>query len=330
MELSSPAVLPVSVLVPTRNSISTLPAHVAQMRPWLPMVEEVIVVDSHSNDGTVEFLRRELKHPRLRVLTHPPGLYQSWNHGIAACASEWIYISTVGDSIEARGLRTLMALAVEGNCDVVISPPEWVTSGGGIVKKRWPVSELIRTVPLEGRVVLAPELVLLFALTFMRKSILGSSASNLYRAATLRGRPFPTDFGHAGDVGWGLRHATGIRLGIVTEVVSRFLLHSRAKQSVENSAEIRTHAARQTVQQVRDRFPPSVVKLSDALCRAWETFFAGQTNVEEARRNSRLGALSPATFRARSARSAALRKLSEVQAQALAWIGNRLRNPDVD
>ena len=57
--------LPISVLVPTRNSMSLLPQHVEAMRAWLDQVEEVVAVDSHSTDGTLEFLQRELKHPGL-------------------------------------------------------------------------------------------------------------------------------------------------------------------------------------------------------------------------------------------------------------------------
>ena len=47
--------LPISVLVPTRNSMSLLPKHVEAMRAWLDFVEEVVAVDSHSTDGTMEF-----------------------------------------------------------------------------------------------------------------------------------------------------------------------------------------------------------------------------------------------------------------------------------
>jgi glycosyltransferase involved in cell wall biosynthesis len=52
------------------------------LRSWLDLAQEVVVVDSESSDGTVEFLQSELRHPNLRFLSHPPGLYQSWNFGI--------------------------------------------------------------------------------------------------------------------------------------------------------------------------------------------------------------------------------------------------------
>ena len=46
-------------------------------------LQEVIVVDSFSTDGTIELIKAELRHPQLKIMAHPPGLYQSWNHGIA-------------------------------------------------------------------------------------------------------------------------------------------------------------------------------------------------------------------------------------------------------
>src|SRR5437667_48674 len=56
-----------------------LPRHLESMKEWLPLVEEVVVVDSESTDGTVEFLKKHLGPQSPRFFTHPPGLYQSWN-----------------------------------------------------------------------------------------------------------------------------------------------------------------------------------------------------------------------------------------------------------
>ena len=91
--------LPVSVLVPTRNAAPLLAEHLAAMRAWTDAVAEIVVVDSQSTDGTVEMIRAGLKHPRIKVLQHPPGLYQSWNFGIGQLESELCYISTVGKAL---------------------------------------------------------------------------------------------------------------------------------------------------------------------------------------------------------------------------------------
>src|SRR5579862_7515073 len=95
---------PIGVLLPSRNSMTLLPRHFETMKPWLDDVEEIVVVDSDSDDGTVEFLHRALRGRNVRFLHHSPGLYQSWNHGIEHVTSPYCYISTIGDSITREGL----------------------------------------------------------------------------------------------------------------------------------------------------------------------------------------------------------------------------------
>ncbi|HWN97512.1 MAG TPA: glycosyltransferase, partial [Methylomirabilota bacterium] len=172
--------LPISVLVPTRNSMPLLPKHVESMRAWLDVVEEVIAVDSDSTDGTREFLQKNISHPHGRFLTHPPGLYQSWNFGIAQCRAKYVYISTIGDSITRAGLEHLVSVAEGLRCDVVVSPPQMMKRGKPITR-RWPVHQFIADRKLRVPVALSPFDGFAFALVNLRKAILGSSASNLYR-----------------------------------------------------------------------------------------------------------------------------------------------------
>src|SRR5436309_9508919 len=112
-----------TVIVPTKNSRPYLPAHMASMREWLDLAAEVIVVDSESQDGTVDYLRSELKHPKVRYLAHPPGLYASWNFAISHVETEFVYISTAGDTITREGIETLLKTITSFNCDVALSKP---------------------------------------------------------------------------------------------------------------------------------------------------------------------------------------------------------------
>ncbi|HEX3988237.1 MAG TPA: glycosyltransferase, partial [Verrucomicrobiae bacterium] len=82
--------LPISVLIPTRNCGAFVPGHIESLRPWIDLAEQVIIVDSNSTDGTVELLRAGVSHPNIKFLTHPPGLYQSWNFGIQNTASKYV------------------------------------------------------------------------------------------------------------------------------------------------------------------------------------------------------------------------------------------------
>ena len=78
------------MVVPTYNCRYLLIAHLSAMQAWLDLIEEVIVVDSRSTDGTLELIRAELRHPRLRIIERDRGLYASWNEGIAATTGDWV------------------------------------------------------------------------------------------------------------------------------------------------------------------------------------------------------------------------------------------------
>jgi glycosyltransferase involved in cell wall biosynthesis len=45
--------LPLGVVIPTKNSMPYLPSHLEAMREWQDLAEEIVVVDSFSTDGSV-------------------------------------------------------------------------------------------------------------------------------------------------------------------------------------------------------------------------------------------------------------------------------------
>ncbi len=227
--LPTASVLPISVIIPTRNSAALLPEHLAAMRPWVDLVREVIVVDSRSTDGTTELLREGLRHPRLRFLEHPPGLYQSWNFGIRHAASEACYISTVGETITAEGLKHLSELLVDMRCDAVVSKPEFVDPEGGILEPpEWPIDDILTTLRPRDPIVLEGLSLFFFALLNYRNAILGSSASNLYRTRTLQKHPFPLNYGTVGDAAWGLQNCFKVRVAVTPRRCSTFCEHPKS------------------------------------------------------------------------------------------------------
>lgn len=220
----------ISVVVPTLNCLELLRTHVEFMRSWMHLAHEIVVVDSFSEDGCADFARDAISHPRLRVLSHPRGLYQSWNHGIRQSTGDWIYVSTVGDSITADHLERLRGAAERLEVDVVVSPPRFVGPDGASQGSRnWPLERYLKDFPVRRDAhVLSPSAALILSLRAFPMSILGSSASNLYRGTTLRAHPFPSEFGLRGDVGWGLRNQGALRIGVVPDSGSTFLLHPKA------------------------------------------------------------------------------------------------------
>ena len=327
--------LPISVLIPTRNSMVYLPRHLESMKEWLPLVEEVVVVDSESNDGTVEFLKKQLGLQSARFFAHPPGLYQSWNFGIAQCVGKYVYLSTVGDSITRPGLECLVETADAFDCDVVISPPRIVDEQGDEVSKRWPIFDLIKALRLASPVTLNGPDTLLFALISLHQAILGSSASNLYRADCLKRAPFPTDFGRGGDVGWGLRYGAETKLGVVPKVFSTFVLHSKLYQArdywVENVAEKRLITARDTIARKAWRQHAGVIlneaafeNLSNKMLIAWSEFSLAQRRIRT-RQKSRRRFLSPSAWGEYWKLAQKLNVLRVAQRRGWKWIDRSIR-----
>ena len=222
--------LPIGVLMPTRDAMRYLPNHMQSVAAWLDVVEEVVVVDSHSKDGTVEFLKKTLRHPNLRILTHPPGLYQSWNYGIAQLGTKYTYVSTIGDSITRAGLEHLVEAAERTQCDVLVSPPVFAGEfDRELSEVRWPVHKIIERLSITQPEVLDPagafSAAVFFAVFSGLQGILGSSASNLYRTSVLQKFPFPTDVGSTGDVLWGVINALEVRFAVTPFAFSTFLFH---------------------------------------------------------------------------------------------------------
>ena len=93
----------VSVVIPVRNEAAKIQRCVEGILAQTIPVEEIIVLDSGSTDGTLEILRR---YPKVRVLSITP---ESFNHGgtrnkgVRAAHGDWIVL-TVGDARPADDL----------------------------------------------------------------------------------------------------------------------------------------------------------------------------------------------------------------------------------
>jgi hypothetical protein len=230
-----------------------LPAHLEGVRHWLDRVAECVVVDSHSTDGTVDYLREHLRHPRVRFLDHPPGLYASWNHGVAHIRQPYTYISTIGDGLMPDGLAYLVGAASGLKAEVVMSPPRFCDEQGGpLADMLWPIHEIVAHLQLSEPSLLPSSqafcLAVFFALQHFLQGLLGSSASNLYQTETLRRRPFPTGAGPVGDVIWGLQNALDVRIAIAPRPCSEFIWHGKEEVALSDEkveglmAEIRRDA----------------------------------------------------------------------------------------
>lgn len=213
------------LVIPTLNSRRYLERHVEGILPWIDLVQEIVVVDSHSSDGSAEFLREKLPHPNLRIEHHPPGLYASWNYGISKLQTEYFIMSTTGDTISREGVEALLQCAEDGKCDIVLSKPVFRDLQDRVRDIRWPIDDIIdKMAPDTSRFLTGLE-ALVYAVGRPESALLGSSASNLYRTAFFQKRPFPLDWGVGGDGGWVWLHVAEARWGVLAGGYSTFLIH---------------------------------------------------------------------------------------------------------
>jgi glycosyltransferase involved in cell wall biosynthesis len=225
--------LPLGVLIPTRNSMQWLDRHLAALLPWLHRVQEVVVVDSHSSDGTAEYLRQHLAGRNIKHLSHPPGLYESWNFGLGQIRSEWTYIATVGDSVSEATIEGLVAVGQANSSDLVISPPTMVSESGKSLDKRWPIHKYMKWKAADRAGLISDFEVFLWNTLSVPGSLIGSSASNIYRTEYIQAHPFPEDYRHAGDTAWAVGNSFAARWAIAPGLRSDFLVHPTAPRSPE-------------------------------------------------------------------------------------------------
>jgi hypothetical protein len=194
-----------------------------------PMVHELIWVITESPDGSHQLARGAAKELGGKVLEVPRGLYQAWNAGIGATTGEFIYISTVGDTIQTEGLATLRRTLEETGADMVVSPPLIFPPSRKNIKdtRHWPLFRFASVLASFAGRKLPQKKAVLMQILSEASGLIGSAASCLYRASVLKSRPFPTDHHHYGDTAWLYNFLPEISLGYCPKPLARFVIHSQ-------------------------------------------------------------------------------------------------------
>ncbi len=315
------------VLIPTRNCAALVPEHIASLLSWADLAEEIVVVDSGSEDGTVDQLRAGLRHARVTYLTHPPGLYQSWNFGIQNISAKYVYIATVGDAITRAGLEHLWQVAEEFGSDLVISKPRFINADGqALPDSRWLMDEILEGRKLEGPAPLSRTEQFLFTVSNPWCALTGSSASNLYRTDFLKQRPFPTDFGLAGDGAWGVQNIFDLKIAVTPRRFSTFRAHPKSYPMADyrvDSLGLQLFRLAQKVvaeQRVRNAAAAEILEAARwaELEPALNEAALAQDELDRLRRAKTPWLLQPAAWRARRARSRARRIIRQITGRVLA------------
>ena len=318
--------LPLGVVIPTRNSRTYLAQHVEGLRPWLSFATEVVVVDSDSMDGTVEFLRENLKHPCISFLHHPPGLYASWNHGIAQVSAPFVHIATIGDTITREGIETLVRAAESLACDVVVSKPDFHdTAGATLPNIPWPVDDIIATLGVTAPRRLHKLEAIVFAAVHVTGALTGSCASCVYRTDALRQFPFPPEFGTVGDGAWGVMHAAEVAWVVVPGRFSTFLKHPPSVTAVDQRSYTQARRMDEVLREAAARWqcqglvtPSELERIRwDELLQSVTAYLDAKGEFDRLRRGRIPWIIQPAAWRWRTRRECASWRLNQLKLNAL-------------
>jgi glycosyltransferase involved in cell wall biosynthesis len=111
----------VSILLPNLNTRPYLEERMRTIQEQTIRDWELIIVDSHSDDGAWEYFQVCAKHdPRINISQAPDhGIYANWNDCINLAKGEYVYIATSDDTMSADFLEVMVnALDDNPGCDL--------------------------------------------------------------------------------------------------------------------------------------------------------------------------------------------------------------------
>jgi len=230
----------ISVIIPVYQSAERLSEHVECLRLLRPNVHEFIWVITESPDGSHEIAREAAKELGDQIIEVPRGLYQAWNSGIARATSDFIYISTIGDTITPEGLNTLSHCLQKEEADVVFSPPAIFPSTEPNLKQscHWPVFVFSKVLSRFSEVCIPKEKAFLMQILSGASGLLGSCASCLFRTSFLKTRPFSDEYHHYGDTAWTYQNLPEANLAFYPKQVARFVVHDQSAHRVVDKRQI--------------------------------------------------------------------------------------------
>ena len=285
--------LPITAVLPMRNEAELLPGHIVSMNAWVHRVQEVLIVDSESTDGSVELAQSLLDNVPVRVLQRPPGLYAAWNEAAAAIRTPWMVYATVADPLAAPGIDALYDAATGLDVDVVASPVDLdiVIDGKQRTDIRWPLEMVIEAAGITKPLRLTPKAT--WALTawygafcpYGCAGFLGSLHACLIRPEVLRARPWPTEHGSIGDAVWTARHLSHLRFALVPEAFGtwRFTAASASRLTAPESPQNHVRGGARAALDEHEDLPwvRTARKRLDAYERECDVYMPGLRNAIE-------------------------------------------------
>lgn len=256
---------PISVVIPVYQSAELLPVHIECLRRLRPMVHEFIWVLTESPDGSHKIARKAAEEIGGHILEVPRGLYQAWNSGIARATGEFVYISTIGDTITPEGLNALSVCIHTNQADVVFSPPAIfpLTQTNLKRSRHWPVFKFAQILSQYADNCMPKEKAILMQILSGASGLLGSCASCLFRASFLKARSFSDEYHHYGDTAWTYKNLPDAILAFHPEPLARFVIHDQNTPRIVDKRQIY-----RLTEELALRLPPQVTRLVHEYIRA--------------------------------------------------------------
>ena len=139
------------VVLPTRNSMAYLPAHLAGMAEWLDFAEEVVVVDSVSKDGTLDYIKANLSSSQSASVV--PSRPVFINPGTTACKisrrNMRIFLLLVIIPITRDGLGPAFEnrWRASSRCGCQSKPRFVAPDGSAVDEPFWPIDDVFKHFP---------------------------------------------------------------------------------------------------------------------------------------------------------------------------------------
>ncbi|MGJ8678307.1 MAG: glycosyltransferase [Akkermansiaceae bacterium] len=228
-----------AIFLPTLNNYPEIKAHIEHIKPMLDQWDEIVVVDSFSDDGTYEYLLKELTPYGAKFFQRERGLYQCWNFGLNKIEALYTYISTIRDLPDLEKLSRMYAEMRESSADMAISPPNIVNTKYESLSDTWPIDKVISFLEITTPRFFTSEQASLinYYSNSMNglSSVSGSLASDIVKTVYLQ-NPFSTEYSGAGDLLWFHENVKSMSLLIYPEKVSYFVKHPKSHRRMNQAS----------------------------------------------------------------------------------------------
>ncbi|MDH3380608.1 MAG: glycosyltransferase [Gammaproteobacteria bacterium] len=254
----------VSIILPTLNSIKYLEGRVASILDQTHDNYEVLVVDSHSDDGTWEYMtsiaRSDSRFKLLRMARL--GIYPAINFAIERANGGYLYVATSDDVMENECINVMYReLTQHPDCDVCHARCNAIDSNSRVIPNWWEsrhTTKFFGDLFDEKHIRYAPYDVLIH----LSLSMVYYSLTQLLIRHTVidKAGAFKNDWGPASDFEWGIRVALNCNIVFTPECLSSWRIHDNQATTAPDYSQ-RLEMARAGISNFESKYPEIAEKI---------------------------------------------------------------------